>query len=102
MIRVWLSSTWAVSPLFDAIRPLLRVAPAGGQLFDRAGTREVLVYRPHYGIWLTITALTADRSADEYRALEWGPDNINDLRASHFFPSRWELLTWLEALFSAS
>lgn len=91
-----------MSPLYDAIRPLLRVAPAGVHLFDREMTGEVMVYRPSYGIWLTICGIPSAQRKEEYRALEWGPDDINDLRGSHFFPSRWELLTWLEALFSTA
>lgn len=89
-----------MSPLFDAIRPLLRVAPSGMHLFDRESTGEVLVFRPSYGIWLSLCGVPSMQRKEEYRALEWGMEGILDLRASHFFPSRWELMTWLEVKFS--
>lgn len=91
-----------LSPLHDAIKPLLQVAPAGFCLFDRDSTREVLVFRPKFGVWLSICAVPSAQRRDEYRALEWGPDAIDDLRASHFFPSRWELLTWIEHRFMSA
>ena len=91
-----------MSPLHDAIKPLLQVAPAGFCLFDRDSTREVLVFRPKFGVWLSICAVPSAQRSDEYRALELGPDSIDDLRASHFFPSRWELLTWIEHRFMSA
>ena len=91
-----------MSPLHDAIKPLLQVAPTGFCLFDRESTLEVLVFRPKLGIWLSICPLPSAQRRDEYRAIEWGPDAIDDLRASHFFPSRWELLTWVEQMFLAA
>ena len=60
----------------------------------------MLVFRPGCGIWLSICGIDSMQRQEEYRALEWGPDGIDDLRGSHFFPSRWELLTWLETQFS--
>ncbi len=91
-----------LSPLHDAIKPLLQVAPSGFALFYRASTGEVLVFRPQLGIWLSICSVPSEQLRDEYRAIEWGPDAIDDLRASHFFPSRWELMTWLEQMFLAA
>jgi hypothetical protein len=91
-----------LSPLHDAIKPLLQVAPSGFALFYRASTGEVLVFRPQLGIWLSICSVPSEQRRDEYRAIEWGPDAIDDLRASHFFPSRWELMTWLEQMFLAA
>jgi len=91
-----------LSPLHDAIKPLLQVAPSGFAVFDRTSTGEVLVFRPKFGVWLSICCLPSAQRRDEYRALEWGPDAIDDLRASHFFPSRWELLTWLQQMFLAA
>lgn len=91
-----------LSPLHDAIRPLLRVAPSYCHLFERASTREVLVFRERWGVWLSICSVPSAQRRDEYQAIEWGPDSIDDLRASHFFPSRWELLTWLEQMFLAA
>jgi len=91
-----------LSPLHDAIKPLLQVAPSGFAVFDRTSTGEVLVFRPKFGVWLSICCLPSAQRRDEYRALEWGPDAIDDLRASHFFPSRWELLTWIEHRFMSA
>jgi hypothetical protein len=90
-----------MSPLYDAIRPLLSVAPADCHLFDRSATQEVLVVRERFGVWLSVVAAPSAQRRDEYRAIEWGPDAIDDLRTSHFFLSRWELLTWLSARFLA-
>ncbi len=90
-----------LSPLHDAIKPLLQVAPSGFALFDRDSTGEVLVFRPQFGVWLSICSVPSEQRRDEYRAIEWGQDAIDDLRASHFFPSRWELLTWLQQMFLA-
>lgn len=88
-----------MSPLYDAIFPLLRVAPSGFHLFDRENPREVLVARERFGVWLSIANVPSDQRRDEYRAIEWGNEGMNDLRGAHFFPSRWELLTWLEERF---
>ena len=77
------------------------MAPSGFALFDRDSTGEVLVFRPQFGVWLSICSVPSEQRRDEYRAIEWGPDAIDDLRASHFFPSRWELLTWLSAILLA-
>ena len=91
-----------MSPLYDAIKPLLQVAPAGFCLFDRDSTREVLVFRPQFGIWLSICSVPSEQRRDEYRAIEWGEKCIDDISSVHFFPSRWELLTWLEQMFLAA
>lgn len=86
-----------MSPLYDAIRPLLRVAPADCHLFDRDRPREVLVFRERFGVWLSIASVPSAQRRDEYRAIEWGPKCIDDISDVHFFPSRWELLTWVSA-----
>lgn len=91
-----------VSPLHDAIKPLLQVAPSGICLFDRDSTGEILVFRPRFGIWLSIYGLPSAQRRDEYRAVEWGTKCIDDISEVHFFPSRWELLTWVEQMFHAA
>ncbi len=88
-----------MSPLHDAIRPLLNVAPTGLHLFDRERTGEVLVIRNKM-VWLSLFPIDTMQRREEYRVLEWGPEHLNDLREVRYFSSRWELLTWLTALFS--
>lgn len=95
------SSVIAVSPLYDAIRPLLRVAPSDCHLFDRAAPPEVLVVREGFGVWLSVAGVPPVQRRDEYRAIEWGKHSIDDMVAAHFFASRWELLTWISARFLA-
>jgi len=95
-------SVIAVSPLYDAIRPLLKVAPSDCHLFDRADPPEVLVVREGFGVWLSIYGLPSAQRRDEYRAIEWGTKCIDDISKVHFFPSRWELLTWVEQMFHAA
>jgi len=91
-----------VSPLYDATQPLLRVALAGYHLFDRTEPLEVMVFRERFGVWLSLVAVPSAQRRDEYRAIEWGPRGIDDMMGAHFFPSRWELLTWVEARFSTA
>lgn len=84
-----------MSPLYDAIRPLLQVAPSDCHLFERADPPEVLVVREGFGVWLSVAGVPTVQRRDEYRAIEWGMHSIDDMIAAHFFASRWELLTWL-------
>ena len=91
------SAVIAVSPLYDAIRPLLRVAPADCHLFDRAAPPEVLVVREAFGVWLSVAGVPPVQRRDEYRAIKWGRHSLDDMIAAHFFASRWELLTWMSA-----
>lgn len=86
-----------MSPLYDAIKPLLRVAPSDCHLFEREQPREVLVFRERFGVWLSISSVPSAQRRDEYRAIEWGPKCIDDISDVHFFSSRWELLTWVSA-----
>lgn len=86
-----------MSPLFDAIRPLLQIAPSDCHLFDRSATQEVLVVRERLGVWLSVVSVPSAQRRDEYRAIEWGTKCVDDIAAIHFFPSRWELLTWVSA-----
>lgn len=91
-----------VTPLYDAIRPLLRVAPSGCYLFERENPREVLVVRDRLGVWLSVASVPSAQRRDEYRVIEWGSRSIADVLEAHFFPSRWELLTWVEERFSTA
>ena len=95
------SAVIAVSPLYDAIRPLLRVAPSDCHLFYRADPPEVLVVREGLVVWLSVANVPPVQRRDEYRAIEWGRHSIDDMIAAHFFASRWELLTWLSSMFLA-
>lgn len=92
-------SICSVSPLAEAIRPLLRVAPAGIYLLDRDSTGEVLVLR-HKAVWMTIAQGPQTTHRNEHRLHEWGNDHLLHLVDSQVFASRWELLTWLQETFS--
>ena len=86
-----------MSPLYEAIRPLLAVAPSAIRLFDRENPREVLIARYGVGVLISISSVDSNQRRDEYRAVEWGAGSINDVVDSHFFPSKWEMLTWVTA-----
>ena len=86
-----------MSPLYDAIRPLLRVAPSDFHLFDRDNPREVLLARENRGVWLSIASVPSSQRRDECRAIEWGERSLDDIADVHFFPSRLELLPWVSA-----
>lgn len=90
-----------MSPLYEAIRPLLAVAPSAIRLFDRENPREVLVSRDGIGVLISISSVDSTQRRDEYRAVEWGTESINDVVDAHFFPSKWEMMTWLSARFLA-
>lgn len=81
------------------IEALLRVAPSWVYVFERANPAEVLIATDK-GVWLSISKLESLQNRDEYRVLEWGFDSLDDLRDSHFFTPKWELLTWLTDLFT--
>ena len=90
-----------MSPLYEAIKPLLAVAPSAIRLFDRENPREVLVSRDGIGVLISISSVDSTQRRDEYRAVEWGAESINDVVDAHFFPSKWEMMTWLSARFLA-
>lgn len=90
-----------MSPLYEAIKPLLSVAPSAIRLFDRENPREVLVSRDGIGVLISISSVDSTQRRDEYRAVEWGTESINDVVDAHFFPSKWEMMTWLSARFLA-
>lgn len=90
-----------MSPLYEAIKPLLAVAPSAIRLFDRENPREVLVSRDGIGVLISISSVDSTQRRDEYRAVEWGTESINDVVDAHFFPSKWEMMTWLSARFLA-
>lgn len=86
-----------MSPLYDAIKPLLAVAPSDVRLFDRENPREVLIARYGAGVVISLSSVDSTQRRDEYRAVEWGTESMNDVVDAHFFPSRWEMLTWVTA-----
>lgn len=92
-------SICSVSPLAEAIRPLLRVAPSGVYLLDRDSTGEVLVLR-NKAVWLTIAQGRQTPNRQEHLVREWGNDHLLHLVDSQVFASRWELLTWLQETLS--
>lgn len=89
-----------MSPLYDATSPLLRVAPLGMYLFDRELVSDVLVYRHEIGIWMSVSAVSFAYRNDSYRVVEWSGTGLHDHIDTQFFPSMWELLTWLSVRFS--
>lgn len=88
-----------VISLKQEIEALLKVAPLGVYVFERMFPKEVLVATKR-GVWLSIAEVESEQRREEYRILEWGFDDLTDLRDVHFFFPKWDLLTWLTNRFS--